>query len=56
LYSLECFPHNLEQLKICQMMTLSLVLGHRLVNGAIAARFKQAIKQMVEEPYLLLGY
>jgi pyruvate dehydrogenase E2 component (dihydrolipoamide acetyltransferase) len=38
------------------MMTLSLVFDHRLVDGAPAARFMQAIKQMVEEPYLLLGY
>jgi pyruvate dehydrogenase E2 component (dihydrolipoamide acetyltransferase) len=43
-------------IEIRQMMTLSLVFDHRLVDGAPAARFMQAIKQMVEEPYLLLGY
>ncbi len=45
-----------DAIAIRQMMTLSLVFDHRLVDGAPAARFMQAIKQMVEEPYLLLGY
>ena len=39
---------------IRQMWTLSLVFDHRLTDGAPAARFLQAIKRMVEEPYLLL--
>lgn len=39
---------------IRQMWTLSLVFDHRLIDGAPAARFLQAIKQVVEEPYLLL--
>ena len=39
---------------IRKMWTLSLVFDHRLTDGAPAARFLQAIKQMVEEPYLLL--
>lgn len=38
-----------------QMWTLSLVFDHRLVDGAPAARFLQAIKAMIEEPYLLLA-
>jgi len=38
-----------------QMWTLSLVFDHRLVDGAPAARFLQRIKQLVENPYLLLG-
>ncbi len=38
-----------------QMMTLSLVFDHRLVDGAPAARFLQYIKELVEEPYLLLA-
>jgi pyruvate dehydrogenase E2 component (dihydrolipoamide acetyltransferase) len=42
--------------EIRQMMALSLAFDHRLVDGAPAARFMQSIKQMVEEPYLLLGY
>jgi pyruvate dehydrogenase E2 component (dihydrolipoamide acetyltransferase) len=38
-----------------QMWTLSLTFDHRLVDGAPAARFLQRIKQLVENPYLLLG-
>ncbi len=37
------------------MWTLSLVFDHRLVDGAPAARFLQYIKQVIEEPYLLLS-
>ena len=38
-----------------QKMWLSMTLDHRLVDGAPAARFLQAIASYVEEPYLLLG-
>ena len=38
-----------------QMWTLSLAFDHRVVDGAPAARFLQRIKQLVENPYLLLG-
>jgi len=38
-----------------QMWTLSLAFDHRLVDGAPAARFLQRIKQIIEDPYLLLG-
>ncbi len=38
-----------------QMLTLSLVFDHRLNDGAPAARFLQTIKQMIEEPYLLIA-
>jgi pyruvate dehydrogenase E2 component (dihydrolipoamide acetyltransferase) len=38
-----------------QMWTLSLTFDHRLVDGAPAARFLQHIKQLVENPFLLLG-
>ncbi|MGQ9490430.1 MAG: dihydrolipoamide acetyltransferase family protein [Anaerolineae bacterium] len=38
-----------------QMLTLSLVFDHRLVDGAPAARFLQYIKQLIEEPFLLLA-
>jgi pyruvate dehydrogenase E2 component (dihydrolipoamide acetyltransferase) len=38
-----------------QMWTLSLVFDHRLVDGAPAARFLQFIKQLIEEPYLLIA-
>jgi pyruvate dehydrogenase E2 component (dihydrolipoamide acetyltransferase) len=38
-----------------QMWTLSLTFDHRLVDGAPAARFLQRVKQLVENPYLLLA-
>jgi pyruvate dehydrogenase E2 component (dihydrolipoamide acetyltransferase) len=38
-----------------QMMALSLVFDHRVVDGAPAARFLQYIKWLIEEPYLLLA-
>jgi pyruvate dehydrogenase E2 component (dihydrolipoamide acetyltransferase) len=38
-----------------QMVTLSLVFDHRLIDGAPAARFLQYIKGLIEEPYLLVA-
>lgn len=38
-----------------QMLTLSLVFDHRLVDGAPAARFLQWIKGVIEEPYLMVA-
>jgi len=43
------------EITVRQMMWLSLTFDHRLVDGAPAARFLQRIKQLVEEPYLLLS-
>ncbi len=43
------------QTGVRQMWTLSLTFDHRLVDGAPAARFLQRIKQLVENPYLLLS-
>ncbi|MCI0518869.1 MAG: 2-oxo acid dehydrogenase subunit E2 [Chloroflexi bacterium] len=43
------------EIAVRQMLTLSLVFDHRLVDGAPAARFLQHIKQVIEEPYLLLA-
>lgn len=43
------------KIKVRKMMMLSLVFDHRLVDGAPAARFLQYIRQLVEEPLLLLG-
>jgi pyruvate dehydrogenase E2 component (dihydrolipoamide acetyltransferase) len=43
------------EIVVRQMWTLSLVFDHRVVDGAPAARFLQQIKQLVENPYLLLG-
>jgi pyruvate dehydrogenase E2 component (dihydrolipoamide acetyltransferase) len=40
------------QVVVRDMMTLSLVFDHRLVDGAPAARFLQYIKELVELPYL----
>jgi pyruvate dehydrogenase E2 component (dihydrolipoamide acetyltransferase) len=44
-----------SEIVVRQMWTMSLVFDHRLVDGAPAARFLQRIKQLVENPYLLLG-
>jgi pyruvate dehydrogenase E2 component (dihydrolipoamide acetyltransferase) len=38
-----------------QMLTLSLVFDHRIIDGAPAARFLQFIKGLIEEPYLLVA-
>lgn len=43
------------ELGVRQMVWLSLTFDHRLVDGAPAARFLQRIKQLIENPYLLLG-
>jgi pyruvate dehydrogenase E2 component (dihydrolipoamide acetyltransferase) len=43
------------EIVIRQMWTLSLVFDHRLVDGAPAARFLQYIKQLIEEPFLMLA-
>ena len=47
-------PHNGSP-EIRQMLTLSLVFDHRLIDGAPAARFLQHIKHVIEEPYLLIA-
>jgi pyruvate dehydrogenase E2 component (dihydrolipoamide acetyltransferase) len=47
-------PYN-GKAEIRQMLTLSLVFDHRLVDGAPAARFLQYIKHVIEEPYLLIA-
>lgn len=44
-----------DTIVVRQMMTLSLVFDHRLIDGAPAARFLQYIKQLIEEPYLLIA-
>ncbi|MBN1249126.1 MAG: 2-oxo acid dehydrogenase subunit E2 [Anaerolineae bacterium] len=43
------------EIVVRQMLWLSLTFDHRLVDGAPAARFMQYIKQLIEEPYLLLA-
>jgi len=42
------------QIVLRPMMTLSLSFDHRIVDGAPAAQFLQRVKQLLEEPYLLL--
>ncbi|MFC2023535.1 dihydrolipoamide acetyltransferase family protein [Chloroflexota bacterium] len=44
-----------DQVVVRKMWTLSLVIDHRLVDGAPAARFLQRIKELVENPLLLLS-
>jgi pyruvate dehydrogenase E2 component (dihydrolipoamide acetyltransferase) len=48
-------PDQPDRPVLRQMWTLSLVFDHRVVDGAPAARFLQYIKNIVEEPYLLLA-
>jgi pyruvate dehydrogenase E2 component (dihydrolipoamide acetyltransferase) len=43
------------QMVIRSMLTLSLVFDHRLVDGAPAARFLSYIRELIEEPHLLIG-
>lgn len=43
------------QLAVRTMCTLSLVFDHRLVDGAPAAQFLAYIKELIEEPYLLVA-
>ncbi len=40
-----------EQIAVRKMMALSLTFDHRVVDGAPAARFVQALKGMIERPY-----
>lgn len=42
------------QLVLRPMMTLSLSLDHRILDGAPAARFLQRVRQLLEDPYLLI--
>ena len=35
-------------------MTLSLTFDHRVIDGAPAARFLARIRELIEQPYLLL--
>jgi pyruvate dehydrogenase E2 component (dihydrolipoamide acetyltransferase) len=45
---------DVERVAIRHMMFLSLTFDHRLVDGTLAARFLQRVKQHIEQPYLLL--
>lgn len=43
-----------KQVVIRPMMNLSLTTDHSLVDGAMSARFLNEIKEMIENPYLLI--
>lgn len=43
-----------EDIVVKPMMTLSLTYDHRIIDGALAARFLQRIKTIINNPYLLL--
>lgn len=43
-----------EVITIKPIMTLSLSYDHRIIDGALAARFLQRVKQLFNSPYLLL--
>jgi len=42
------------QISVRSMMPLSLTFDHRVIDGDVAARFLQKVKQTLENPYLLL--
>jgi pyruvate dehydrogenase E2 component (dihydrolipoamide acetyltransferase) len=43
-----------DQLAIATVMTVTLTCDHRVVDGAIGARFLQAFKAMIEDPLTML--
>jgi len=43
------------EIVIREMLSLSLVFDHRVVDGAPAAKFMQYIKQVIENPFMLLA-
>lgn len=44
-----------DQIVARRMMTLSLAFDHRITDGAPAARFLKYIRELIEEPFLLLA-
>jgi len=43
-----------DQVVIRPMLTLSLTYDHRIIDGAPAAQFLRRVKQLLENPGLLL--
>ncbi len=43
-----------DNIVIRPIMTLSLTYDHRVIDGAPAAQFLQRVKQLMQNPYLLL--
>ena len=44
-----------DKITVRSMMTLTLVFDHRVMDGAVAARFLQTIKQILENPRILVA-
>jgi len=44
-----------ENMAVRQMMTLTLVFDHRVIDGVLAAKFLQRVKQLLESPQQLTG-
>ncbi len=44
-----------DQLAVATVMTVTLTCDHRVVDGAIGARWVQAFKGFIEEPITLLA-
>lgn len=42
------------QLTVATMMTVTLSVDHRIIDGAVGAEFLKALKNLIEEPVLLL--
>jgi len=43
------------ELAVATVMTVTLTCDHRVVDGAIGARFLQAFKVMIEDPVTMLA-
>ncbi|NJD04600.1 MAG: 2-oxo acid dehydrogenase subunit E2, partial [Ruminiclostridium sp.] len=43
------------EIKVKPLMNLVLSVDHRVIDGALAARFMKSLKEMLENPYLLLA-
>jgi pyruvate dehydrogenase E2 component (dihydrolipoyllysine-residue acetyltransferase) len=52
----EFVPDENDQPELRPMVHMTLSVDHRIVDGAVAARFMADLKAAIEEPLLLLGY
>jgi pyruvate dehydrogenase E2 component (dihydrolipoamide acetyltransferase) len=44
-----------QQIQIKQIMRLTLSCDHRIVDGAVGARFLQTLKTYLQQPYTMLA-
>lgn len=44
-----------DEIRVRQMMMATLSFDHRITDGAYAARFMNRVKELLENPYLLLA-